>query len=50
MDDKLEVLLAKIKELENELLTKIHEKEEQFHYKIHNRKVHFMAGVAALHK
>jgi hypothetical protein len=50
MDDKLETLLGKIKELEHELLHEIHDKEQQFHYQLHERKAHFAAGILAAHK
>jgi len=50
MDDKLEALLGKIKQLEHEVLGEIREKEQKFKYHLRERKVHFTAGVSALHK
>ena len=50
MDTKLDILLKKIKLLEDQLLDEIHAKEQQFRYEIRKRKVHFKVGVAEQHK
>lgn len=49
MNDKLDVLLGKLKLLEDELLVEIHAKEKQFSYTIHEGKVHFKENVSSAH-
>jgi hypothetical protein len=50
MNDKLTVLLDRIKQLEMELLVEVEKKQQQFSYVIHDGKVHFKEGVKARHK
>ncbi|HEY3857248.1 MAG TPA: hypothetical protein VGO67_22930 [Verrucomicrobiae bacterium] len=50
MDDKLNGLLAKFKQLEDELLAEIHTKEEKLSYAVRKGKVHFKEGVAERHQ
>ena len=50
METKLDLLLKKMKQLEDELLVEIHTKEQQFRYEIRERRVHFKEEVAARHK
>ena len=50
MNDKLTVLLDRIKLLEMEMLVEVEKKQQQFSYVIHDRKVHFKDGVKARHK
>jgi hypothetical protein len=50
MDDKLTTLLAKIRQLEQELVAEIHGKEAQFGYEVHDRKVRFQEAVEKRHR
>ncbi|MBI3418402.1 MAG: hypothetical protein HY043_24190 [Verrucomicrobia bacterium] len=50
MNDKLNTLFAKIKELEHELLTEMREKEHKFGYEVRENKVRFQEVVAAQHQ
>jgi hypothetical protein len=50
MNDKLTGLLAKIKELENEVLVEIRQGEEKFGYEIQGGKVHFKEAVRRQHR
>jgi len=50
MDSKLDLLLQKMKLLENELLVELQAKEEQFRYEIRQRKVHFTEAASAQHR
>jgi hypothetical protein len=49
MNDKLDLLLGKLKLLEDELLVEIHAKEKQFSYTIRDGKVHFKESVSRAH-
>ena len=50
MDSKLDLLLKKMKLLEDELLVELQAKEEQFRYEIRQRKIHFTAAATAQHQ
>ncbi|MFQ5450894.1 MAG: hypothetical protein ACE5E9_09710 [Nitrospinaceae bacterium] len=50
MEDKIESLLVKIKQLENELRAEIQKKERQFYYKIIREKVRFERDIKRNHK
>jgi hypothetical protein len=50
MNDKLNTLLARIKELESEVLAEIQEGREKFGYEIRENKVHFKEAVRQQHK
>lgn len=50
MNDKLPLLLEKIRELEHELLAEIKKKEAEFSYEIRDKKAHFTAAVTAQHR
>jgi len=50
MNDKLGLLLERIKELERELVDEIHKKESAFGYEVKQRKVHFLEVVAEKHR
>jgi hypothetical protein len=50
MDEKLNVLLARIKELEHELLGAIRANEHEFGYEVCETKVRFKQAVAARHR
>ena len=49
MNDKLDILLGKLKLLEDELLVEMHAKEKQFSYTVHDGKVHFTKKVSHAH-
>jgi hypothetical protein len=49
MNDKLDTLLEKIKQLERELVTEIRAGQEKFGYKIQGHKVHFQEAVRLKH-
>ena len=49
MNDKLDLLLGKLKLLEDELLVEIHAKEKQFSYTVKDGNVHFKEGVSLAH-
>ena len=50
MDSKLDLLLKKMKLLEDELLVELQAKEEQFRYEIRQRKVRFSRAATAQHQ
>ncbi|HVY71274.1 MAG TPA: hypothetical protein VHH73_15180 [Verrucomicrobiae bacterium] len=50
MDDKLNALLARIKQLESELVAEIKEKERKFGYEVRENKVRFKEAVLARHR
>jgi hypothetical protein len=50
MNDKLDLLLAKIKELEHELLAEMRRGQEKFGYEIREEKVHFQKAVGLQHR
>lgn len=50
MNDKLQDLIGKIKQLENELIEEIHKKEGEFRYEIHAKKVRFKDEAKKRHK
>ncbi|MFH1217503.1 MAG: hypothetical protein V1706_13475 [Pseudomonadota bacterium] len=50
MENKLQNLIEKIKELENELSRDIQKKEEEFYYKIRGKKVRFDQEIKKRHK
>jgi hypothetical protein len=50
MDDKLDALLARIKELEEEVLVEIRAGEKKFGYEIRQNKVHFQEAVSHQHR
>ena len=50
MNDKLALLLDKIKQLEAEMLDEIHKKEVEFSYEVRDKKAHFAAAVLAQHE
>jgi hypothetical protein len=50
MDSKIDALLNKLKQVENELLAEIQTKEDQFRYEIRQREVHFTASATARHR
>ena len=50
MDSKLDLLLKRMKLLEDELLVELQAKEEQFRYEIRKRKVHFTQAATAQHQ
>lgn len=50
MNDKLNVLLGHIRQLEAELVAETHKKETEFCYHIHARKVQFTAAAKTGHK
>lgn len=50
MDTKLDGLLKKIKQLEDDLLVEIRAKELEFRYEVRRRKVHFTAAATAQHR
>lgn len=50
MEDKLEVLLDKIRRLEHELIFEIQKKEDEFYYEIQKKKVRFQRQVKIQHK
>lgn len=50
MDDKLSALMAKLKELEDELLDEIHKKEERLSFAVREGKIHFKEGVEERHR
>ncbi len=50
MNDKLNLLIAKIKELESEIVAEIHEREKQFGYEIQGTRVRFSKAIEAQHR
>lgn len=50
MPTRLEVLLDKIKALENELVEELQKQQEEFSYEIHKRRVYFEENVIIRHK
>ena len=50
MDEKLNRLLLKIKQLEQELLAELHKKGQEFGYEIKGRKVRFNKAVSTEHR
>lgn len=50
MDEKLNLLFARIKQLEQELLAEIREKEQEFGYEVRAGKVRFTDAVSARHR
>lgn len=50
MTNRLEVLLDKIKVLENELIEELQKQEEEFSYEIRKRRVYFEKNVVLRHK
>lgn len=50
MNDKLNMLLDRIKQLENEMLAEIRLGEEKFGYEVRGRRVHFKEAVAEQHR
>jgi hypothetical protein len=50
MDDKLNSLLAKIRQLEHEVLDEISEKEKKLGYEVKDRKVRFQVAVKLQHQ
>lgn len=50
MPTQLEILLDKIKALENELVEELQKQQEEFVYEIRKRRVYFEANVIVRHK
>ena len=50
MEDKLEVILEKIRALEHEWIEEIQKKEQEFYYEIRRTKVFFERGVRKQHR
>ncbi len=50
MDDRLEILLDKLRTLERELAVEIQKKEEEFFYQIHRKKVRFQQRIKQEHR
>ncbi len=50
MPTQLEVLLDKIKVLENELIDELQKQQEEFSYEIRKRRVYFEGSVIIRHK
>ncbi|MGZ8136747.1 MAG: hypothetical protein ACXW1W_07165 [Methylococcaceae bacterium] len=50
MPTQLEILLDKIKALENELVEELQKQQEEFAYEIRKRRVYFEANVIVRHK
>lgn len=50
MNNRLQELLTKIKQLENELLVELQKKEKEYSYEVRNKKVHFQQAVKQKNK
>ncbi|MEC4749406.1 hypothetical protein [Methylomicrobium sp. Wu6] len=50
MTDQLDLLINKIKDLENELLEELQKQQEEFSYEIQQRRIHFEESIIQRHK